>query len=154
MPLGIVHDHDNPLVIVVPLAGPAATETLDLPAARPDVVDLDIEVDADLCGLRLCHSLNVSRGRSSRREPTVAHPASSPCSPVMALFSSALQKDASRAGSAQSIVIPISRFVMQAPWHPGSGARTAAPADPHTRSTAGGLALPLPLSAGRAAMGQ
>src|ERR1700689_2182577 len=86
MPPGIVHDHDNPPVIVVPLAGPAATETLDLPAARPDVVDLDIEVDADLCGLRLCHSLNVSRGRSSRREPTVAHPASSPCSPVIALF--------------------------------------------------------------------
>ena len=67
----------------------------------------------------------------------MAHPASSLCSPVIALFSSALQKDASRAGSAQSIVIPVSRFVMQAPWHPGSGARTAAPADPHTRTRPG-----------------
>lgn len=57
MPLGIVHDHDDPLVVVVPLAGPAATETLDLPAGRADVVDLDIEVDADLCSLRLGHSL-------------------------------------------------------------------------------------------------
>ena len=47
MLLWIVHDHDDSLVVMVPLTGPAATETFDLVAGRRDVVDLDIEVDAD-----------------------------------------------------------------------------------------------------------
>jgi len=55
--LWIVHDHDDSLVVMVPLAGPAATETFDLLAGRRDVVDLDIEVDADFRDLRLRHSL-------------------------------------------------------------------------------------------------
>jgi hypothetical protein len=57
MPLRILHDHDGPLVVVVPLARPAAAETLDLLAGGVDVVDLDVEVDADLRGLRLWHLL-------------------------------------------------------------------------------------------------
>jgi AraC-like DNA-binding protein len=53
----VVHDHDDPLVVVVPLARPATAETLDLVASPFDVVDLDVEVDADLGVLRLWHSL-------------------------------------------------------------------------------------------------
>jgi hypothetical protein len=49
--------HDDSLAVMVPLAGPAAAEAFDLLASRRDVVDLDIEVDADVRSLRLRHSL-------------------------------------------------------------------------------------------------
>src|SRR6476661_10464225 len=57
MLLRIAHDHDDPLVVVVPLARPAATETFHLLTSHGDVVDLDVEVDAHLRDLRLPHPL-------------------------------------------------------------------------------------------------
>jgi hypothetical protein len=57
MSFWVLHHHDDPVVVVVPLARPAATETLDLRASRVDIVDLDVEVEADLRRLRLRHSL-------------------------------------------------------------------------------------------------
>ncbi len=57
MVFGVVHDHDDPLIVVVPLARPAATKALHLLASRLDVVHLDVEVNTDLRRLRLRHPL-------------------------------------------------------------------------------------------------
>jgi hypothetical protein len=51
---------------------------------------------------------NVRRGAASRRDPTVAHPVPS-CSAEVGRSSTVLQNAASAAGSAQSMVMPLSR---------------------------------------------
>jgi hypothetical protein len=58
----IAHDDDYSLVIVMPLARPATTEPLDLDASRVNIVYLNVEVDADLSGLRLRHLLEGEPG--------------------------------------------------------------------------------------------
>jgi len=59
----IVHDHDDPLVVIVPLARPSAPESLDLLAGDVDVIHLEVEMDADLRGLRLSHPLECQPRR-------------------------------------------------------------------------------------------
>jgi hypothetical protein len=62
---------------------------------------------------------NVRRGWSPERDPSVAQLGSSPCSRDGGMPSTALQNEARRAGSAQSIVSPDQRFAMIAtPAHP------------------------------------
>ena len=73
---------------------------------------------------------------SSRRDPTVAHPASPPCS-LVTTISVGRKKDASRAGSAWSIVIPVKRFAMRAPLASHAAARTSGPEPVVVRSSRG-----------------
>jgi uncharacterized protein (TIGR03086 family) len=49
----VLHDHDHPLVVVVPLSGPAPSEGLHLLAPGIDVVDLHVEMEPHLCALGL-----------------------------------------------------------------------------------------------------
>ena len=49
---GIGHDDDDPFAgVVVALTGPPPAETLDLQTASVDVVDLDVEVEANLAAI-------------------------------------------------------------------------------------------------------
>lgn len=55
--LGISHDDDRTLVVVVPLAGRPSAQGGDELDCLADVVDGDVEVDADLARLRLGNRL-------------------------------------------------------------------------------------------------
>ena len=64
MTLGIQHVQYDPLFVVMPNAGKAAAEFLDLPTASVDVVDLHVQMNADLRGFRLGYAL---KGESRKR---------------------------------------------------------------------------------------
>lgn len=65
MALGIQHVQHDPLVVVVPEAGEASTQLLDLKTSGVDVIDLDVQVDAYLSGFRFGYALEGEAGESS-----------------------------------------------------------------------------------------
>ena len=61
--LGIAYDDHKALVVIVPLAGQAATEFKDPALRLGDVINLDVEVNAYLSDVRLRHPLKGEPGR-------------------------------------------------------------------------------------------
>lgn len=76
IPLGIEHDEHNPLVIVMTIARPSSADALDLSARGIGVIDLNIEMQAHLRGLRLRHTLKgqprlIAGARAQRGSPRI-----------------------------------------------------------------------------------
>ncbi|OLT91455.1 hypothetical protein BKG60_22880 [Mycobacterium syngnathidarum] len=66
MTLGIQHVQHDPFVVVMPEAGKASTQFLDLVTSGVDVVDFDVQVDAYLSGFRFGYALEGEAGKLSR----------------------------------------------------------------------------------------
>ena len=57
MSFRVLHDYDDTLVVIVPLARTPPAQRLNLLTSEVNIIDLDVEVDAHLRALRLWDGL-------------------------------------------------------------------------------------------------